>query len=146
MFSSDGLLVSANEAAEALFGHGLSLLARRRFFNNPLPEDALGALVERARLNEAPVREHRLVIDLPGQPMFESEAAAVPLPGGAVLLTLGRAPRRQGGDRATDQICARWPAWAAPWPTRSRTRSRASAARRSCSRRAPRPTTRRWPS
>ena len=104
MFSSAGLLVSANEAAEALFGHGLSLLARRRFFNNPLPEDALGALVERARIDEAPVREHRLVIDLPGQPMFESEAAAVPLPGGAILLTLGPRSQAPGGDRATEQI------------------------------------------
>ena len=104
MFTDEGGLISANEAAEALFGHGLSLLARRRFFQEALPEDALGALVRRARQTETPIREHRLVIDLPGQPPFESEAAALPLPSGAILLTLGPRSQAPGGDRATEQI------------------------------------------
>ena len=102
MFAPDGVLLAANEAAEQLFGHGLSLLSRRKFL--PTTEDALASLVERARGTDAPVREHKLEIHLPGQAPLETEAAAVPLPGGSILLTL--APRSAGGngERATDAL------------------------------------------
>ena len=101
MFSLCGYLVAANEAAEALFGHGLSLLARRRLVQGA-PDTPLAALINRARGADTAVRERRLEINLPGHPSLEVEAAATPLPHGAVLLTL--APRPLGGavDRSTD--------------------------------------------
>src|SRR5438045_9303142 len=54
---AEGALVAVNEAAEALFGHGLSLLARGRFLSALPPGSALGALLERARAEAARVRE-----------------------------------------------------------------------------------------
>jgi len=102
MFSADGALLAANEAAEQLFGHGLSLLSRRKFL--PTTEDALAGLVERARKSGASVREHKLEIHLPGQAPVEAEAAAVPLPGGAMLLTLAARAQGASGERATDAL------------------------------------------
>ncbi|MEO6341301.1 MAG: ATP-binding protein [Caulobacteraceae bacterium] len=102
MFSSEGALLAANESAEQLFGHGLSLLARRKFIH--AADDALTALVERARLTGASVREHKLEIHLPGQPAVETEAAAVPLPGGSILLTLASPSHSPSGERATDAL------------------------------------------
>jgi len=101
MFSAMGDLIAANEAAEALFGHGLSLLARRRLVQGT-PDTPLAALIARARDAEVAVRERRLEIALPGHPIIEVEAAATPLPNGAVLLSL--IAKSQGGalDRTTD--------------------------------------------
>jgi two-component system nitrogen regulation sensor histidine kinase GlnL len=102
MFAPSGDLITANEAAEALFGHGLALLARKRLVQGP-SETPLTALIDRARRADGVVRERRLEITLPGHPTLEAEAAATPLPDGAVLLTL--APKALGGaalDRATD--------------------------------------------
>jgi two-component system nitrogen regulation sensor histidine kinase GlnL len=44
----DGGLVAVNEAAEALFGHGLSLLARGRFRAALPPGSVLVSLLDRA--------------------------------------------------------------------------------------------------
>jgi two-component system nitrogen regulation sensor histidine kinase GlnL len=100
MFSAVGDLVAANEAAEALLGHGLALLARKRLVQGA-PDTPLAALIARARAEEAAVRERRLEISLPGHPMIEVEAAATPLPNGAVLLSL--TPKGPGGiDRTSD--------------------------------------------
>ena len=46
----EGALVAVNEAAEALFGHGLGLLARGRFASALPPGSALAELLERARI------------------------------------------------------------------------------------------------
>jgi two-component system, NtrC family, nitrogen regulation sensor histidine kinase GlnL len=84
----DGALVAANEAAEALFGQGLALLARGRF-KAALPSDSpLISLINRALAEESAVRERGVEIALFGHPAFEADGAAAPLGDGAVLLTL----------------------------------------------------------
>lgn len=99
-----GALVAVNEAAEALFGHGLSLLARGRFLSALPPGSALTALIERARGEGAPVRERGVEISLFGLPPFEADGAAAPLGDGSVLLTLavkaGLGVERSGTDAA----------------------------------------------
>ncbi len=84
----DGGLVAVNEAAEALFGHGLSLLARGRFRAALPPGSVLVSLLDRAISEGALVREHGVEVNLFGQPPFEADGAAAPLGDGSVLLTL----------------------------------------------------------
>ncbi|WP_297511300.1 ATP-binding protein [uncultured Caulobacter sp.] len=84
----DGGLVAVNEAAEALFGHGLSLLARGRFRAALPPGSVLVSLIDRAIFEGALVREHGVEVNLFGQPPFEADGAAAPLGDGSVLLTL----------------------------------------------------------
>jgi two-component system nitrogen regulation sensor histidine kinase GlnL len=83
-----GALVAVNEAAEALFGQGLALLARGRFRAALPPGSALVSLLTRALQENARVREHGVQINLFGQPPFEADGAAAPLGDGSVLLTL----------------------------------------------------------
>lgn len=84
----DGGLVAVNEAAEALFGHGLTLLARGRF-RAALPlGSVLVSLIDRAVVQGALVREHGIEVNLFGQPPFEADGAAAPLGDGSVLLIL----------------------------------------------------------
>jgi two-component system nitrogen regulation sensor histidine kinase GlnL len=83
-----GALVAVNEAAEALFGHGLSLLARGRFLSALPPGSALGELLERARAEGVRVRDRGVEISLFGLPHFVADGAAAPLGDGSVLLTL----------------------------------------------------------
>ncbi|THD80792.1 MAG: PAS domain-containing protein [Phenylobacterium sp.] len=101
---AEGALVAVNEAAEALFGHGLSLLARGRFLSALPPGSALGALLERARAEGVRVRERAVEISLFGLPPFEADGAATPLGDGSVLLTLtvkaGLGVERSGADAA----------------------------------------------
>lgn len=84
----EGGLVAVNEAAEALFGHGLSLLARGRFRAALPPGSVLVSLLDRAISEGALVREHGVEVNLFGQPPFEADGAAAPLGDGSVLLTL----------------------------------------------------------
>jgi two-component system nitrogen regulation sensor histidine kinase GlnL len=97
----DGGLVAVNEAAEALFGHGLSLLARGRFRAALPPGSVLVSLLDRAIFEGALVREHGVEVNLFGQPPFEADGAAAPLGDGAVLLTL-HVKGALGVDRAAD--------------------------------------------
>ncbi|MBS0332646.1 MAG: PAS domain-containing protein [Proteobacteria bacterium] len=85
---AEGALVAVNEAAEALFGQGLGLLARGRFSAALPPGSALVSLLGRAIEEQAPVRERGLHITLFGLPPFEADGAAAPLGDGAVLLSL----------------------------------------------------------
>ncbi|MFL5297246.1 MAG: two-component system sensor histidine kinase NtrB [Phenylobacterium sp.] len=85
---AQGALVAVNEAAEALFGQGLGLLARGRFSAALPPGSALVSLLNRALAEGAPVRERGVQITLFGLPPFEADGAAAPLGDGAVLLTL----------------------------------------------------------
>jgi two-component system nitrogen regulation sensor histidine kinase GlnL len=85
---SDGALVAVNEAAEALFGQGLGLLARGRFRAALPPGSALVSLLNRALEEDARVRERGVEISLFGLPSFEADGAAAPLGDGSVLLTL----------------------------------------------------------
>src|SRR5580698_525695 len=72
----EGALVAVNEAAEALFGQGLALLARGRF-KAALPADsALVSLMSRAHAEEGAVRERGIEIALFGHPTFEAHGAA----------------------------------------------------------------------
>src|SRR5439155_12616696 len=85
---SQGALVAVNEAAEALFGQGLGLLARGRFSAALPPGSALVSLLDLAVEQNARVRERGLQISLFGLPAFEADGAAAPLGDGSVLLTL----------------------------------------------------------
>jgi two-component system nitrogen regulation sensor histidine kinase GlnL len=101
---AEGALVAANEAAEALFGQGLGLLARGRFRAALPPGSALVELLDRAIHEEARVRERGLQISLFGLPPFEADGAAAPLGEGSVLLTLavraGLGAERGGAEAA----------------------------------------------
>jgi two-component system nitrogen regulation sensor histidine kinase GlnL len=83
-----GALVAVNEAAEALFGQGLGLLARGRFSAALPPGSALVSLLDRALEEGTRVRERGVQISLFGLPPFEADGAAAPLGDGSVLLTL----------------------------------------------------------
>jgi len=101
---ADGALVAVNEAAEALFGQGLGLLARGRFSAALPPGSALVSLLSLAIEQNARVRERGLQISLFGLPSFEADGAAAPLGDGSVLLTLsvklGLGPERGGAEAA----------------------------------------------
>src|SRR5271156_1048365 len=96
----DGALVAVNEAAEALFGQGLALLARGRFKAALPPDSPLVSLITRAYAEEGAVRERGIEIALFGHPTFEADADAAPLGDGAVLLTLHVKSGALGVDRA----------------------------------------------
>jgi two-component system, NtrC family, nitrogen regulation sensor histidine kinase GlnL len=98
----DGALVAVNEAAEALFGQGLALLARGRFKAALPPDSALVSLINRALAEEGAVRERGVEITLFGHPPFEADGAAAPLGDGAVMLTLHVRSGALGVDRAVD--------------------------------------------
>ncbi|MEO8113730.1 MAG: histidine kinase dimerization/phospho-acceptor domain-containing protein, partial [Phenylobacterium sp.] len=99
-----GALVAVNEAAEALFGQGLGLLARGRFRAALPPGSALVSLLNRALEEQGRVRERGVHINLFGLPPFEADGAAAPLGDGSVLLTLtvkaGLGVERGGGAEA----------------------------------------------
>src|SRR5947208_4941582 len=97
-----GALVAVNEAAEALFGQGLALLARGRFKAALPPGSALVSLINRALAEDGAVRERGVEISLFGHPSFEADGAAAPVGDGAVLLTLHVRGGALGVDRAAD--------------------------------------------
>jgi two-component system nitrogen regulation sensor histidine kinase GlnL len=101
---ADGALVAVNEAAEALFGQGLGLLARGRFRAALPPGSALVALINRALEEGGRVRERGIHMSLFGLAPFEADGAAAPLGDGSVLLTLslrvGLSPERGAADAA----------------------------------------------
>ena len=75
-----GALVAANEAAEALFGQGLALLARGRFRAALPPDSALVFLINRALAEGAPVRfssTSRMTATISSYPRSVAMASAV---------------------------------------------------------------------
>ncbi|MDP1630405.1 MAG: ATP-binding protein [Caulobacter sp.] len=88
LIGADGALAAANEAAEALFGQGLGLLARGRLSGVLPASSPIMALLTRAVDEGLRVREHGVEIALFGRSAFSADCAASPLPNGAVLLTL----------------------------------------------------------
>jgi two-component system nitrogen regulation sensor histidine kinase GlnL len=102
VFNVDGALTAVNEAAEALFGQGLALLARGRFRGALPPESPLVRLFERALREEVRVREHGIEIGLFGQPAFLADGSATPMGDGSVLLTLHPKGGAMGLERAAD--------------------------------------------
>ncbi|HEY3694803.1 two-component system sensor histidine kinase NtrB [Phenylobacterium sp.] len=99
VIDKDGAVAAVNEAAEALFGQGLGLLARGRFRAALPAGSALVDLLNRAIEENARVRERGLEINLFGLPPFEADGAAAPLGDGAVLLTLHVRGGSLGGER-----------------------------------------------
>jgi two-component system nitrogen regulation sensor histidine kinase GlnL len=100
--SAAGALVAVNEAAESLFGQGLSLLSRGRF-RDALPGGSpLVALIDRAVGTNLLVRERGMEIALFGHPTFEADGAATPMGDGAVLVTLQVRGGSLGVERGTD--------------------------------------------
>ena len=104
IISAEGALVAVNEAAEALFGQGLSLLSRGRLRDALPVGSALTALIDLSVAAGLQVRERGLEISLFGHPPFEADGAAAPLRDGSVLLTLqvrgGALGVERGGDGA----------------------------------------------
>jgi two-component system nitrogen regulation sensor histidine kinase GlnL len=104
VIDQEGALVAVNEAAERLFGQGLSLLARGRFAAALPSGSALVSLLTRALEEDAAVRERGVEISLFGLPSFEADLAAAPLGDGSVLLTLhvkgGALAAERGGAEA----------------------------------------------
>src|SRR5471030_3133505 len=82
ILSPEGSLVAVNEAAEALFGQGLSLLTRGRFRDALPPGSALTSIVDRAAQAGVQVRERGLEITLFGHPPFDADGAAAPMDDG----------------------------------------------------------------
>lgn len=102
VISGEGALVAVNEAAEALFGQGLGLLARGDFRAALPPGSALVSLLDRAIDEGAPVRERGVEISLFGHPPFEADGAAAPLGDGTVLLTLHLRGANLAGERTAE--------------------------------------------
>lgn len=104
IFTEDGVLRAANEAAERLFGQSLGLL-RRHTLSSALPTgSALPDMIARAARDGAVVRERELEISLPDHPTFEAEAACAPLGEGLVQLTLTLHVHSPAGDRTADTL------------------------------------------
>jgi two-component system, NtrC family, nitrogen regulation sensor histidine kinase GlnL len=102
VISPEGALTAVNEAAEALFGQGLGLLARGDFRAALPPGSALVSLLDRALDEGAPVRERGVEISLFGHPPFEADGAAAPLGDGSVLLTVHVRGVTMGGERTVE--------------------------------------------
>ena len=88
IIGADGELSVCNEAAQELFGQGLSHLTRGKFVDVLPPGSTLSALINRALSEDALVRERGLEINLLGMPPLQVDGAAAPMGDGAVLLTL----------------------------------------------------------
>ena len=88
ILAADGRLRAANEAAEALFGQSLGLLARSRFHEALSCGEKISAVLDRALESGALARDRDVEFALPGQPPFEADILAAPLPDGSVLVTL----------------------------------------------------------
>jgi two-component system nitrogen regulation sensor histidine kinase GlnL len=100
VIDGEGALVAVNEAAESLFGQGLSLLARGRFRAALPPGSVLVSLLDMALAQNARVRERGLQISLFGLPPFEADGAAAPLGDGSVLITLTPRNERSSSEAA----------------------------------------------
>jgi two-component system nitrogen regulation sensor histidine kinase GlnL len=102
ILSDEGALIAVNEAAEALFGQGLSLLSRGRFRDALPPGSSLTALVERACESGVQVRERGMEILLFGHPPFEADGAATLMHDGSILLSLQVRAGALGLERPSD--------------------------------------------
>lgn len=104
LLDAEGALVAANEAAEALFGQGLSLLSRGRLRTALPPASPLVALLARCSEEAGVVRERALTVDVFGRPPFVADGSATPLGAGAILLTLSVRAASPAAERAADGL------------------------------------------
>jgi two-component system nitrogen regulation sensor histidine kinase GlnL len=102
VLDDQGALTAVNEAAEDLFGQGLSLLALRTLKSALPAGSALTALIDRCATQTGAVRERDVEVNLFGHASFTADAAATPLADGSVLLTLQVRGPVSGVDRTAD--------------------------------------------
>ncbi|MDP9102579.1 MAG: ATP-binding protein [Pseudomonadota bacterium] len=104
VFTHDGVLRLANEAAERFFGQALGHLQRVPL-QSALPSDSgLPALMQRAAREGSVIRERRIEVVLPDHPPFDAEVAAAPLPGGLVQLSFTPLVQLSASDRTADTL------------------------------------------
>jgi PAS domain-containing protein len=126
----------ANPAAELFFDHSSATLASLSLEELLPPDSRIFSLLQQVRLLDSPVADHELVLESPRLHRTGVSVHGAPLadhPGmwSSPCRTARRRPCSTGS-------CTSWarraapPPWRRCWRTRSRTRSRASAARRSC--------------
>ncbi len=102
ILDQNGAVIAANEAAEGLFGQGLTRLARSTLKSALPPGAELGVLVDRCMAQFGPVRERNVEIALFGHPGFTADAAATPMADHSILLTLHARSVATGVDRSAD--------------------------------------------
>jgi two-component system nitrogen regulation sensor histidine kinase GlnL len=104
VFTHEGVLRLANEAAERFFGQSLGLLQRHPL-HSALPSDsALPVLLQRAVREGSVVRERRIEIVLPDHPPFDAAVAAAALPNGLVQLSFTPLAQLSASDRTADTL------------------------------------------
>lgn len=104
VFTADGALRLANEAAERFFGQSLGIL-RRHTLASALPSDsALPDMISRVAREGAIVRERELEVVVPEHPPFEAEVAAAPLPDGLIQLTFTLRSTAPAAGRTADTL------------------------------------------
>ncbi len=104
IFTGDGLLLAANEAAESLFGRTMGAMARRSLAL-ALPTDSLlPDIVARAAREGVTVRERAVEIALPDGPAAIADVAAAPLPGSKVVVSLNVRPAVTGPERTAGTL------------------------------------------
>ena len=140
LINGEGLFVFANAAAEAFFQTSSAVLQKRRLDWYLASGSPMRTLVEQVQANHSPVNEYRVDISSPRigiEKVVDVYAAPVPeLPGSVVIMLQERSMADKIDRQLTHRGAARGvPGWRRCWRTRSRTRCRASAARRSCWRR-----------
>jgi len=98
----DGAIVAVNEAGEALFGQGLTLLSRARFRTALPPGSPLEALIDGCVAQSALLRERGVTVHVFGAAPFVADVSATPLGAGAVLLTLRARSASLAAERASE--------------------------------------------
>jgi two-component system nitrogen regulation sensor histidine kinase GlnL len=96
-------VVSANEAAQELFGRSLWVMSRSGFGANLAPDSPLRALVTRCLDEGLAVRSRDIEVVLPGMPRITTDAAVTPMGEDLVLLTLHVRPPARSAERASEE-------------------------------------------
>lgn len=94
ILDAQGAIIAINEAAEILFGQGLSHVSRGKFLSALSPGCLLGEVIARCRGELASVRQRGLEVTVLGQHSFIADVVATPMPEAAVMVTL--TPRGSG--------------------------------------------------
>ncbi|MHB8286106.1 MAG: two-component system sensor histidine kinase NtrB [Caulobacteraceae bacterium] len=104
VFSPDGDMLVANEAAEMQFGQSLSMLARRRLKDAVAPGGSFLDLFERTVKTNAPLRQTDVEVVFVGASPFEAEITLVPLAAGNVLVTFYSESHGMRLERASEAL------------------------------------------
>jgi two-component system nitrogen regulation sensor histidine kinase GlnL len=104
LLDADGALIAANEAAEELFGQGLTLLARGGIDGAFPPGSPLLKLVARCGAEAAFVRGRALSLEMLGRAPIVVDVTAVRLAEGVLLLTLAESHPMLAAERASEGL------------------------------------------